>query len=163
MRKVKLKFRFLVDDNGMLKGDTDLFRNCLKKYARKYVDVILQDAPNQKEIKEDRKRSLRQNAYYWGFMVPKMRTFYTEFYGEEISKDDIHSYNVKSILGEDFMIKEVLSVPIISRTNKTPSQMNTKEFANFIKEAQKLWAEHGLYIPDQDIYFGDLNENKNGN
>jgi len=108
-------------------------------------------------------RSLKQNAYYWGFMVAKMRTFYTEFYGEEISKDDIHSYNIKSILGEDFMIKEVLSVPIISRTSKTPSQMNTKEFANFIKETQKLWAEHGLYIPDQDIYFGDLNENKNGN
>ena len=92
MRKVKLKFRFLVDDNGMLKGDTDLFRNCLKKYARKYVDVILQDAPNQKEIKEDRKRSLRQNAYYWGVVNPIWKNILEEEYGGFFSQDETHEF-----------------------------------------------------------------------
>lgn len=105
-------------------------------------------------------RSLKQNAYYWGFMIPKMKTFHSELYGEERSKEDLHSYNIKSILGDDFMIKEIFSVPIISRSSKTPSKMNTKEFANFIKEVQRLWAEHGLYIPDQDIYFGEINNNR---
>lgn len=102
-------------------------------------------------------RSLKQNAFYWGFIIPLIKEFLDEYIGEPITKDDIHSYNLKQVLGDDFMVKEVLSVPIISRSEgKTPSKMNSKEFGIFIASVQKMWAEYGLYIPDRDSYYGNL-------
>ena len=93
------------------------------------------------------KRSLKQNAYYWGFMMPHMVNFYKECYGEPISRDEIHAYNTKQILGEDFMVKEVFSVPIITKTSKKPSKLNTKDFGSkFDMYAINGWCDFELNI-----------------
>ena len=132
--------------NGIIKPyNKEMYDNVMKMYDDSDVLLGFHKFYN--------KRSLKQNAYYWGFMMPHMVNFYKECYGEPISRDEIHAYNTKQILGEDFMVKEVFSVPIITKTSRKPSKLNTKDFGNFITEVQALWAEKGLYIPDSTDYY----------
>ena len=94
------------------------------------------------------RRSLKQNAYYWGVIIPTVCRFYKDAYGENISRQDMHEFHMSKVGGIKAQVKEILGEIIISEDGKTSSAMNTKEFANFIEEVYKFWAEAGCYIPD---------------
>jgi len=108
---------------------------------------------NDKEIivtveKFYKKRSLRQNAYYWGVIIPTVCSWYKEAYGEVLKREDAHEFHMSKIAGIKVQVKEILGEIIISEAGKSSSEMNTKEFGTFIDGVYKFWAEVGCYIPD---------------
>ena len=129
--------------NGAIQPiDRGEYKNAL--YALDGCDVILSME------KYFNKRSLKQNAYYWGVVIPHIYNFYKEAYGEELLREEIHEYHLSKIAGHRAKIKEILGEIIITDSGKRTSEMNTREFGVFIEDVHKFWAEKGLYIPDAD-------------
>lgn len=94
-----------------------------------------------------RRRSDRQNRYYWGVMIPTIRAFHKESTGESITPDEVHAYNLCTVLGQKPVIKEIMGVEVVSFEQKRTSDMDTKDFTEFVDVLMHYWAERGCVIP----------------
>ena len=131
-----------------------VFNRDIKPYSRNEFLNIMSDLDTADVMitieKYFDKRSLKQNAYYWGVVVPHVYNFYKESYGEDLTREEIHNYHLSKIAGHKVKMIEVLGEVIISQTGKRTSEMNTKEFGEFIENVHRFWAENGFFIPDPD-------------
>lgn len=81
------------------------------------VEVILR--------KVERKRSLDQNAFYHGIIVPRL----SEHTGYE--KEELHTELKRRFIN-----------------GRSTTTLNTTEFCRFVEDCQRLGSELGCYIPD---------------
>jgi hypothetical protein len=93
-------------------------------------------------------RTGRQNRYYWGVIVPYVKNFKKETEGITVTKDDIHLYHLQKVMGLQPDTKEVMGEVLVYFTVKSTSDMDTKEFTEFVEEVRAHWAKKGLDIPD---------------
>lgn len=93
------------------------------------------------------KRSLAQNAYLHGIIVPIVRAWIKETTGEKQSHDEVYIYLNSSILGNKPEIRSVLGEEVIVMTGKRFSKMNTKEFTDAVETILQHFALKGLVIP----------------
>lgn len=143
-----------------------IFNSDIKPYSR-YDYMRIMEELNTSEVmvtieKYFDKRSLKQNAYYWGVVIPYVYNFYKDAYGEKLTKEEIHNYHLSKIAGHKVKMIEVLGEVIISNDGKSTSQMNTREFGDFIEKTHKFWAENDLFIPDPDEDYVTDNIDDNG-
>ena len=106
-------------------------REALSRYI-----LNLKDGPVEVIIRRARaQRSLSQNSYYWGVVIPLL----AEYCGYD-EPDEMH----------DALKQRFLSAPIehgLTRIRST-SHLTTTEFTDYIEKCRKLAAELGVYIPD---------------
>lgn len=98
--------------------------------------------------KPSKKRSDRQNRYYWGVVVKIVRDFVQNTQGEKVSPDEIHAFHLNSVLGVKPITRKVLGKEFIMFENRKTSDMNTQEFTEFIEVIRNYWEERGVEIPD---------------
>lgn len=87
---MKIEYFGSVNDNGELRiTHRAKFDSDIKKYfTGKHVEIIIQ--------KKRKKRSLSQNNYYWGIVIPIVHKGFIDL-GNECSKEDVHDFLKKRI------------------------------------------------------------------
>jgi len=98
--------------------------------------------------KEEKRRSNKQNDWYWGVAIPLIIQEIQNNTGEKYSKDDIHDWNMARAVKLQPIIKEMFDETIVVYKQKKTSRMSTKEFSDFKEIIQKYWAEREIYISD---------------
>lgn len=87
-----------------------------------------------------RRRSDEQNRYWWGVVV---KTFCDRLEGWE--PEDVHSY----LCGEHFGWERIEGLGKARvRPIQRSSKLNKTEFADLVATAQRLGAQHGIYVAD---------------
>ena len=136
---MKLEYWGEVNENGILritnrkKLDSDL----AKYFTGKHVEITIQ--------KRRKKRSLPQNSYYWGIVVPIVQQGFIDL-GNECSKEDVHEFlkakfNYKEIVNEK--TGEIISFP------QSTASITTSQFMDYIAEIQRFGSEFlSVRIPD---------------
>lgn len=103
----------------------------------KHALVYLKEGKYMLSIRKVRKkRSLQQNAYYWGVVVREL----TEYTGYD--QQPLHEHLKYRYLREE--------KPIRVRDTK---DLNTSEFAEYLDKCIQLCAELGLYIMTPEEYY----------
>jgi hypothetical protein len=112
----------------------------LEKYKGKECSVEIRDRP--------KKRSTKQNAWYWSVAIPTIINWQHEQEGIEYTKEEIHHFILKNIVRPKVEVHPVMGEQVIVYKAKTTSQMSTKEFNAFKDELQLYFAERGIDIPN---------------
>lgn len=124
----------------------------IKWYDERYCNYRLKEFDGTdvtvKLSKHRPKRSLRQNNWYWGVACVLIREFLKEHWGENLTKEDVHIYNLNHVLKPKTEILTVMGKQVVGYNQKRPSEMSTVEFNEFKLEIQAYWANAGAVIPD---------------
>lgn len=106
----------------------------------------LKDGKHHIAIKDLRKRSIHQNAYYWGVMVPIIKSaLYDAGYDEVKTNEDAHEVIKHLHLKRRIVSKQTGDVIDISEST---TKLSIPEFNEFIERVCRWAAEFlGAYIP----------------
>lgn len=88
-------------------------------------------------------RSLEQNAYYWGVVLPTMQKHIFESRGDHYSCDDIHEY-----MRDKFLPKKAITIKgktVVVRPST--ASLTTKKFAVYLEHVIHFAAESNIIIP----------------
>lgn len=119
-------------------------------YADKDVEVSIKA--------HKRKRSDRQNRWYWGVAVPTVQSGILEQTGILHEKDTIHALILNAVGAISMETKIVMGMNVIQVKQKRTSEMSVEEFLNFYMQIQEHFAEKGIIIPDpiQDNFYNQV-------
>ena len=136
---MKLDYFGTVNDNGELRiTHRAKFDEDLKKYfTGKHVEITIQ--------KKRKKRSLMQNNFYWGVVIPILYEGWKDM-GHDTSKEQIHEFNLK-----EFNFIEVVNEKTgeVKRMPQSSTVMTTSQFMDFLSSIQRFAAEFlNIQIPD---------------
>lgn len=98
----------------------------------------------------DKSRSKRQNAYYWGVVIPAIKSVFTS-YGEPVDDEEAHIY-AKVHIGK---LKKVIVDPDGEKvaTVKSTSRMTTQEFEDYMTQCRQWASAQGVFVamPNESI------------
>lgn len=96
-----------------------------------------------KQVK--RKRSNRQNRYYWGLVVPLIRQMFEDG-GNVVDEDEIHGF-LKEHVGK---LTKVIIDPSGTRRKvvRSSTETDTAEFEDYLTKVRAWAAEMGCSIPE---------------
>lgn len=110
---------------------------------------ILKDKPLLFEVSIlTNNRSLQQNRYLHGIIVPIICSWHKETQGFGITSDQAKAFIYTNILEHKIVITEILGTEVITFEGKHFSKMTTTEFADSVKKVQSYFDELDVYIPD---------------
>jgi hypothetical protein len=90
-------------------------------------------------------RSLKQNDYYHGVVIPMVRSGLYDV-GYELRPTGVHEF-LKYLLLDDEIIDEITWT--YTTKEGSTKELTTKEFSEFISKIQQWAAEYlNIYIPD---------------
>jgi hypothetical protein len=117
----------------------------------------LQDGKYLIIIKDFRRRSLPQNAYYWGVIVPLVRRgLYDNGFDEVTDNDTAHEVMKKLFLKKTIVSKQTGDMIDISGSS---AALTVTEFNEFIESISKWAAEYlGIVIPSPNSEAAYFNE-----
>lgn len=131
-------------EGGKIQLPRDRFRSeVTKAFEGRRIEVIVR--------RKKRRRSLAQNAYYWGLVLNILAAQFRIWDAEtEISTDTVHEWCKERFLPVVMAGEEVtLTHPGgKEKVKPTTTRLTTTQFMDYIALIQKWAAEYGLYIPD---------------
>lgn len=94
-----------------------------------------------------RNRTVAQNSFMWGVVIPTIRAWMKERTGSCPTKEGMYAFLRIKVVGQEVIIEEIngVEVPVIG--GKRFSQMNTIEFAEAVDKIVLYYAELELEIP----------------
>ena len=95
-----------------------------------------------------RKRSDRQNRWYWGVAIPAIIRGIEEQNGEVLDKSTAHALALNITDGIKLESKMLFGYNVIEVKQKRTSDMSVEEFNEFYKKLQATFAERDIIIPD---------------
>lgn len=126
-------------------------RTLLNKVEYKEVMNNLKDGKYLITVKDLRKRSLPQNSYYWGVVVPLIKSGLREAGFDDVKTNDDAHLIIKHI----HLKKEIVSKStgeVIDIAGST-TDLNVPEFMEFLDRVCKWSAEYlGVMIPIPNEY-----------
>lgn len=93
---------------------------------------------------QKRRRSLNQNAYYWGCVLPPIVQMFREA-GNAVDAEDVHAY-LKEHVGK---LKQVFVTPdgeVLTGSGST-AKLSTQEMEVYLEKVRVWAAEYGVAIP----------------
>lgn len=117
-----------------------MFQRTFKKWVG--IELLISIQPKRY------KRSLAQNKFMHGVVVPYVKNWFREDQGKELTKDEVYTWLRIGLLGEKPKIMEVAGEQIVTLTSKRFSQMTTAEFATATDTILKEMAIRGCIIPE---------------
>lgn len=140
----ELIFKAEVDENGKLSKihQKSLFNETLSHYAGKSIRI--------KIAKWTKPRSLPQNRYYFGVLIPQVIDALVE---NGIDRYDLNTEVVHDMLKLKFLKKDLISehgevIEIVQNTSK----LTTEEFSLYIDQIVRWCAEtlsYVVYLPNE--------------
>ena len=129
-----------------------------KEFLELFKD--LKDGKHLVTVKDFRKRSLPQNAYYWGVMVPLVKKgLYDAGYDDVRTNDDAHEIIKHIHLRKRMVSKHTGDVIDIAGSS---AELKVSEFNVFIENICKWAAEYlGIVIPSPNEEMAMFCENVN--
>lgn len=97
------------------------------------------------------KRSDAQNRYYWASLVNDIRDFIKDTQGEKVSKEDVHEYILREVLGIKPEIKTILGREVVVLSYKRTSDMNKSEFSDLIEKIFLHFGEMGCPLREPNF------------
>lgn len=107
-------------------------------------------------IDSTRPRSIQQNRYYRGVVLPYVKKFLEEKLDGKFNSEDIHHELKQNFLGE----RVVMFGDRVVRRPLSTTELTTQQFVEFTDRIKMRFAEDGLIIPDpnQTDFLEDENE-----
>jgi len=140
----ELIFKAEVDENGKLSKiyQKGLFEQTLNHYAGKNIRIRI--------AKWTKTRSLPQNSYYWGVLIPQVIGALVD---NGINRSDLNSEIVHDMLKMKFLKRELVSKEgeVIEYVLQT-SKLTTEEFSIYIDDIVQWSAEtlsYVIYLPSE--------------
>ena len=91
-------------------------------------------------------RSMQQNSYYWGVVLPTIQKHVFEHNGLQVSIDDLHDW-----YRDEFLPKKVVEVRGKVKTFPTSTaSLNVKQFSDYLDMIIYHAAEKGIVVPDPE-------------
>tara|TARA_R100000789_G_C2996659_1_gene147639 strand:- start:436 stop:867 length:432 start_codon:yes stop_codon:yes gene_type:complete len=137
-RRVNLKGT--VKNGSIMIKNESFFSDLISQFENKDIIISLKV--------EQKKRSDKQNDWYWGVAIPTIIVDMQNMSGEIYTKEDIHDWNLSKAVGLKTEVKEMFGETIVVYKQKRTSRMTTTEFNDFKEKIQKYWAENNIDIPD---------------
>jgi hypothetical protein len=108
--------------------------------------------------KVKRKRSDRQNRWYWGVAIPTIINGIKEQNGETLDKETAHALALNITDGLKLESKMLFGYNVIEVKQKRTSDMTVEEFSEFYQKLQNAFAERDIIIPDpkQDNFINQI-------
>ena len=105
-----------------------------------------------------KKRSDRQNRWYWGVAIPTIIKGIEEQNGELLEKDTAHALALSITDSIKLESKMLFGHNVLEVKQKRTSDMNVQEFNEFYKKLQNSFAERDIIIPDpnQDNFINQI-------
>lgn len=133
--KIKRVLFGRIDGDGRLRlDDQTAFAQVRAALRGQDVQVLIE--------KKQKRRSLRENAYYWGVVLPVLCDW------SGYSPEEMHDALKEKFLGKCDERTKLWKM-------KSTAELTTVEFEDYVSEIRK-WAseEHGLFIalPNEEIY-----------
>lgn len=131
------RFFDTLDPQGRLSPHrSEAIRNHLQSMAGKKVVI---------EIKEGNRRSTKQNAFYWGFVIEAIRQFFNE-QGYSVTPEDVHCFLKEHVGG---MVK-VITLPDGTRKSfvETSTKLTTAEWEEYILKIHAWATQWNIDIPE---------------
>jgi len=95
-----------------------------------------------------KKRSDRQNRWYWGVAIPTIIKGIEQQSGEILDKGTAHALALNITDGIKLESKMLFGYNVIEVTQKRTSDMSVEEFNVFYQKLQFTFAERDIIIPD---------------
>lgn len=140
------------NQNKVLLYDRATFKKELEQYAGQEITITIE--------RRIRKRSLKQNNYYWGVVIPLALHGMNDA-GHEIDREGVHDF-LRSNFAYD-MIVDKETGEILTGSDGKPliqvfktSKMTTMEFNIFVEKIQKWSAEYlsvDIPSPNEQLTF----------
>lgn len=150
MESLTLPAKLNEEDVSLIPHKAFKLKRILKKYTDEFGDLEI----TIKKI--SKKRTASQNRYYWGVIVVSIMKFILSTKGEKWTKNRIHAINLE-INGCTYD-RELVMLPnsegiyeekeVLVANFKTTSQMNTKEFSDFVDKLESHWSAVECYWPE---------------
>ena len=134
---MKIKYNGKVTDKGLYIYNRAKFDEDIQLFNGKEVTVTVE--------KKKRNRSLSQNSYYWGVVVPMVRQGLIDV-GYKVGLEDAHVF-----IRDEFSYKELVNEKTgeVLKTKQSTKNMSTTEFIVYLEQIQIWSAEFlGVVIPD---------------
>lgn len=95
-----------------------------------------------------KKRSDRQNRWYWGVAIPSIIKGIEQQNGEVLDKGTAHALALNITDGIKLESKMLFGYNVIEVKQKRTSDMSVEEFHVFYQKLQATFAERDIIIPD---------------
>ena len=124
---MKLKFAGKIEQGEIILDDQHLFDRQKLSLEGKKIEMTLEKYKTQ--------RSLRQNAYYWGVVIPIIAEWTGEY-----DHNSLHGALKKKFLTS----RDIKGLEITDSTTK----QSTTEFEIYIEKIRMWLAEDGIQVPE---------------
>jgi hypothetical protein len=92
-------------------------------------------------------RTLAQNSYYWGVVLPNVQAGLLEAWGESLAADEAHELCRRAFLTRPIYNRNTGAIQ--SRVPLSTTKLDTAEFADYLEKIIKFAAEQlGTQIPE---------------
>jgi hypothetical protein len=119
-------------------------KEIVNTYAVKNA-FALPDGVYELKITKKSKRSLNQNNYYWGCIVPMIQEGMKDI-GYDVSKEETHAFLKNRFNAKEFVDEqsgEIMSFP------QSTADMNKEQFGEYIDRIQRFASEYlNIQIPN---------------
>jgi len=134
--KMKLKFAAKVVDGTLKVSRRSEFVEALNGFEGKEITITVE--------KKKKERSLQQNAYYWGVVIPLTQTGLIET-GNKFSKEETHELLKYKFLQQEKVNEETGE---IFKYLGGSSELTTTQFMEYILDIQQWAAEYlNIQVP----------------
>ena len=146
---MKIYLKATIENGNLVVLNSGKVSSHLRQYEGK--DLVVSVREYKKKATE------RQIRWYWGVAIQTIIAGHKKATGEVLDPDEVHAFNMNSIVKPKIRTKEVMGVTIIQVDDFSLSKMNTKEFCVFKDKLQLFWAEKDIIIPDpnQENFLND--------
>lgn len=117
----------------------ELFMRRLESLEGKELEIHIQPLST--------KRSDNLNRYFWGVVMPCIKSFHMETTGNKITDDSLYTYLLTEFAGVKLGVENVFGREIIVMEGLTSSKMNNEQFLDFLDKIRLHYLEIGLDIP----------------
>ena len=93
---------------------------------------------------QKRKRSLNQNSYYWGYVLPPLVAMFRDA-GNNVDAEDVHSY-LKEHVGKLKQVFVTADGEILTGAGST-AKLSTVEMEVYLEKVRAWATEYGVAIP----------------
>lgn len=135
--ETKLQFTGSVTESGEITLPQNFKRDVLAAFAGKEIEVTVE--------RKRKKRSLNQNAYYWGIIVAQIHAAMNQS-GENVEPNEVHEFLKFRFLRVQKIDEE--TAELIYEYGRSTQKLNTVEFALYLDNCIQFAAQYlNIVIP----------------
>lgn len=123
--------------NGKLSDQArQMIMQTLRNMEGKQIEIVVKE--------KKRKRSLSQNAFYWGCVIPAITNMFRE-HGNSVDNEQVHEF-LKSEVGK---MNQTIVLPDgeVKEICGSSAALKTMEFEDYLTKVRAWAAEWGVVIP----------------